>query len=230
MAMRLSLRLSEEPDSPQQSDCSMLSTTAATAAAHGSRGLTMLTCMDTESPTAAAAAAADGEAGEGDCDVNGAPIFNSKRAKLDYFSRDCTAITEYLYVGGKKVASSQEKLVEKGITHIINAAGDVCDNYFPHKFHYLKLHLLDSAQEDIMCVLYKVIDFIDVVRKGKNKVLVHCQQVRRTDSDRAHDCIPGAHPCHAPARLSLTPPSPRHVSSCVVVTCLRRVCLVRPCS
>lgn len=185
MAMRLSLRLSEEPDSPQQSDCSMLSTTGATAAAHGSRGLTMLTCMDTESPTAAAAAsAADGEGGEGDCDVNGAPIFNSKRAKLDYFSRDCTAITEYLYVGGKKVASSQEKLVEKGITHIINAAGDVCDNYFPHKFHYLKLHLLDSAQEDIMCVLYKVIDFIDVVRKGKNKVLVHCQQVRRTDRQR----------------------------------------------
>lgn len=58
-----------------------------------------------------------------------------------------------------------------------DCCGDVCDNYFPDDFHYLKLHLLDSAAEDIMCVLYKVIDFIDAVRKEKKKVLVHCQQV-----------------------------------------------------
>ncbi len=62
-------------------------------------------------------------------------------------------------------------------TVVHNCAGDVCENYFPEQFHYLKLHLLDSSQEDLMTVLYKVIDFIDVVRQGKNKVLVHCQQV-----------------------------------------------------
>ena len=101
---------------------------------------------------------------------------DNKRAKIDYFSRDCTPITDYLFVSGKKVASDEQKLREKGITHIINCCGDVCENYFPDAFHYLKLHLLDSAQEDIMCVLYKVIDFIDAVRKAKQKVLVHCQQ------------------------------------------------------
>src|SRR5689334_7194193 len=42
------------------------------------------------------------------------PPFDSKRAKIDYFSKDCTPITDYLFVGGKKVASSEEKLKEKG--------------------------------------------------------------------------------------------------------------------
>lgn len=46
--------------------------------------------------------------------------FDNKRAKIDYFSKDCTAITDYLFVGGKKVASSEEKLREKGITHVIS--------------------------------------------------------------------------------------------------------------
>lgn len=113
-------------------------------------------------------------------DASPVPEFDNKRAKIQYFSRDCTAITDYLYVSGMKVASSESKLREKNITHIVNCCGDVCDNYFPDSFHYLKLHLLDSAQEDITCVLYKVIDFIDTARKGKNRVLVHCQQVHDT--------------------------------------------------
>jgi hypothetical protein len=198
--------------------------------------------------------------------LDGLLEFDNKRAKIDYFSKDCTEITNYLYVGGKKVASSEEKLKEKGITHIISQSrsgwsdetasiahstvvvarpparshanhpsvslsvvldccGDVCENYFPDDFHYLKLHLLDSAAEDIVCVLYKVIDFIDAVRKGKNKVLVHCQQVRwaRTCTERGGRVCEAGLITHVTDRCAFVPS--RLARSCL--SC--RVSLVLPC-
>lgn len=47
--------------------------------------------------------------------------------------------------------------MEKGITHIINAAGDVCANKYPDTFNYLTYYLKDSKAENIECVFYEVI-------------------------------------------------------------------------
>lgn len=103
--------------------------------------------------------------------INAEGKFSSKKAKIDYFSRDCTAITDYLFVGGSKVASDASLLRSKGISHIVNCCGDSCDNHFPDQFHYLKLFLLDSAQEDIICVLYK--------GGGRNTPTAHAHTTQR---------------------------------------------------
>ncbi len=65
---------------------------------------------------------------------------------------------------------------EVGITHIVNAAGDACENRFPDKIKYLTLYLKDSRGENIECVFYDVIDFLDSVKQQGGKVLVHCVQ------------------------------------------------------
>jgi len=105
------------------------------------------------------------------------------QAKLDMYSRVCSEVTPYLFVGSDLVARDAETLEKCGITHIINAAGMVCDNYFEKtgKFEYLKVHLEDGAHEDIECVFYDMIDFLDRAtdrnRNGsKHTAFVHCSQ------------------------------------------------------
>lgn len=63
-----------------------------------------------------------------------------------------------------------------GVTHVVNCAGDVCKDKFPHDFKYLTYYLKDSKTENIECVFYEVISFIDEARKGNGKVLIHCVQ------------------------------------------------------
>lgn len=96
--------------------------------------------------------------------------------KLAFFAKDCTQITDWMYVGGKQIAQDLEMLKATGITHVLNCAGDICDNYFTDDFTYLKLFLLDSPNEDLMCVLYEALDYIDSARKSGGRIFVHCQQ------------------------------------------------------
>ena len=57
-----------------------------------------------------------------------------------------------------------------GITHIVNCAGDVCRNQFPNEFTYVTYNLKDSKTENIECLFYEVIEFIE----SSPRVLVHC--------------------------------------------------------
>ena len=69
------------------------------------------------------------------------PTGNSShdRAKrLAFYSKQCTAITPFLSVAGRAVASNLQTLRQGGITHIVNLVGDLCDNYFPDFFVYSK--------------------------------------------------------------------------------------------
>jgi hypothetical protein len=99
----------------------------------------------------------------------------AKASKLAYYAQQCTQIEEFLYVAGKNIASNLSVLQEHGISQIVNCAGDVCDNCFEGKgINYLRFFLLDSASEDIMCVLYPAFEFIEEARMQGKKVLVHC--------------------------------------------------------
>jgi hypothetical protein len=100
----------------------------------------------------------------------------SPHKRLAFYNKQCTSITDYLYVSGKAIAADRAALLSHGITHIINCVGDVCQNYFEGDFYYLRLHLLDYAGEDIMCILYPVIEFIDAARASNHRTLIHCQQ------------------------------------------------------
>ena len=107
------------------------------------------------------------------------PTGNSShdRAKrLAYYSKQATPITDFLYVGGKSIAADRQLLLSIGITHVVNLVGDLCDNYFPNDFVYQRWFLLDHAGEDIICILYPVMELIEWCRLNRGKVLIHCQQ------------------------------------------------------
>jgi hypothetical protein len=98
-----------------------------------------------------------------------------KQLKIDYFSKECSEIlTKFLYVSGDQIAANLETLEENGITHVINACGDLCENHFEDKIKYLRFFLKDSKKESIECVFYECIEFIEEARANGGRVLVHC--------------------------------------------------------
>jgi hypothetical protein len=101
---------------------------------------------------------------------------SSRAAKLQYFLADCTAITPHLFISGQQVASDCALLRRHGITHVVNACGAICDNYFPSDFSYYRLFLQDKGSEDVLGILYDVFAFINQARQQGGKTLIHCQQ------------------------------------------------------
>jgi len=65
-------------------------------------------------------------------------------------------------------------LENKGITHIINTAGDYCSSHDYDKFYYLTLYIKDSKTENIECVFYTCFEFINKALDQGGKVLIHC--------------------------------------------------------
>ena len=100
-----------------------------------------------------------------------------KKLKIQYFSEICSEVMKnFLYVGGESIASNREVLKEMGVTHVVNCAADVCRNLFPNDFTYLTYYLKDSKTENIECLFYEVIRFIDQVAAKNGRVLIHCVQ------------------------------------------------------
>lgn len=81
-----------------------------------------------------------------------------------------------MYVGGETIAYNKQLLESVGITHIINAAGDICANKFTDQIEYLTYYLKDAKTENIECVFYETIFFIEKALKENGKVLIHCVQ------------------------------------------------------
>lgn len=150
---------------------------------------------DTDGDAAGDGNGRNGRPGDGDTGVGGvdqgiddndddeahqpqaAPQFAHKADKLDYFNKVCSRVTEHLYVGSRYIASDKAVLAQHKITHIVNCAGHVCENSFPGEFAYMKLYLLDSANEDIMAVVYQVYAFIQKARENPDhRIFLHCQQ------------------------------------------------------
>lgn len=88
----------------------------------------------------------------------------------------CSQIKRRLFLGSDTIAQNKQLLKHHKITHILNCAGGYCDNYYPDDFTYMTLHLLDGKKENILCLFYIVLEFIDNAIRGKGRVYVHCQQ------------------------------------------------------
>jgi len=99
-----------------------------------------------------------------------------RQAELDRFRGVCSQVLPYLHVGAEVVARDKELMESHGITHIVNCAGTVLENFHPDTFNYLKLYLYDAKTEDLGCLFYEVIAFIDEARKAGGKVFIHCHQ------------------------------------------------------
>jgi protein-tyrosine phosphatase len=114
----------------------------------------------------------------------------SERKKLimEYFSKTMSEIIpDFLYLSSYNVAKNKEIVYDHKITHIINSAADVCQNHFEddsnndsnpieYKISYLSFNLKDHAMENIECLFYEIIQFIENARVNNGRVLVHCIQ------------------------------------------------------
>lgn len=90
-------------------------------------------------------------------------------------NRECSRITDHLYLGSEAVAKDRDALRCHGITHVLNCVGSRCPEYFRGDLIYKTLFLNDSPSEDITSILYDVFDYLEEVRlKPKSRVFVHC--------------------------------------------------------
>jgi hypothetical protein len=53
-----------------------------------------------------------------------------KRSKLASFEKECSQVSQGLYVSGEYVAKSREVLQRHGITHVVNCVGALYPEYF----------------------------------------------------------------------------------------------------
>ena len=106
---------------------------------------------------------------------------DSERKKIisDYYSKHLSEIIpNFLYVSSYNATKNRELLEKNKITHIINCAADFCENVFEqeNKFTYLSFYLKDHVLENIECIFYECIKFIENVREKGGRVLIHCIQ------------------------------------------------------
>ena len=64
-----------------------------------------------------------------------------KQDKLAKFEVLCSEVSPGICIGGEKVASNKNILLNCGITHIINCVGMIVPNHFPQDFVYHTLYL-----------------------------------------------------------------------------------------
>jgi hypothetical protein len=71
-----------------------------------------------------------------------------KEVLMDYYNKNISIIIEgFLYLSGYNVAQNKDIIDANRITHIINAASDVCQNHFEEKCKYLNYNLKDHSSE-----------------------------------------------------------------------------------
>lgn len=102
---------------------------------------------------------------------------SSQKFSIVENKKECSEIIpNFLYLSGQDVSLNIEILNENRITHIINAAAEICESSYTDKFKYLNLYLRDQSNEKIECCFYSSYEFIEQARLLNGRVLVHCVQ------------------------------------------------------
>lgn len=95
---------------------------------------------------------------------------NEKKIEEDYNE----IIKDFLYISGYKTASTLIDLQNLNITNIINCSGDLCENLSFTGINYLTLNIRDNVSENIECLFFKCINYINEAKEKKGRVLIHC--------------------------------------------------------
>jgi len=82
-------------------------------------------------------------------------------------------VDNFLYLGSYENAKNKQQLQDLGISHIINVAGEL-ENEFPKDFKYKDIKLDDTSVTNLGQHLDDALQFIDEARAASSKVLVHC--------------------------------------------------------
>ncbi|XP_042326945.1 dual specificity protein phosphatase 2 [Sceloporus undulatus] len=83
-------------------------------------------------------------------------------------------ILPFLYLGSCFHSSNREVLESLGITAVLNVSSS-CPNYFEGQFLYKSIPVEDNQMAEISVWFQEAINFIDSVKNGNGRVLVHCQ-------------------------------------------------------
>uniref|UniRef100_K3XC22 protein-tyrosine-phosphatase n=1 Tax=Globisporangium ultimum (strain ATCC 200006 / CBS 805.95 / DAOM BR144) TaxID=431595 RepID=K3XC22_GLOUD len=90
-----------------------------------------------------------------------------------WISSSPTPILEHIVLGSRENAANREQLYSAGITHVCNCALQVA-NYFEGEFVYVKLHLHDSVNEELIPHFQTVAAFLRRVESLRGRALIHC--------------------------------------------------------
>jgi len=88
----------------------------------------------------------------------------------------CSQVVEGIFLSGYAVASDRSKLAHHGISHVLNLAGDVCENLLDHELSYTTLFLKDCKEENISSVFHVCFACIERCVAGGGRILVHCKE------------------------------------------------------
>jgi len=94
--------------------------------------------------------------------------------KLHYFSHP-SQILNWIFLGNARNANNIEDIINFRITYVLNCALEVHDKNLPKHIKYYHIKLVDTPQTDIIPFLEKALDFIELARKNKKKILIHCK-------------------------------------------------------
>ena len=87
-------------------------------------------------------------------------------------------IEDFLYLSSYKTASTITDLKNLKITNIINCSGDLCENLSNDSsllnIEYLTLNIRDNVSENIECLFFLCINYINDVKEKKGRILIHC--------------------------------------------------------
>jgi predicted protein tyrosine phosphatase len=89
---------------------------------------------------------------------------------VDY---NCTKILPHLFLGGHEMTTERDMLNQLEVSHILSITVDSY-NHFPDQFTYKQLHLLDSAEADILGILEPAFAFIEEAKIQGKACFVHC--------------------------------------------------------
>ena len=92
---------------------------------------------------------------------------------IGFRSKDVTEIMPWLLLGPGSFAQQQHKLMEMGVTHILNVTEEL-DNPFPDYFVYMRVPIRDSEHESLVERFESVLNFFERVENKRGKLFVHC--------------------------------------------------------
>ena len=101
-------------------------------------------------------------------------LVNNFIYKLHYFSHP-SQILNWIFLGNARNANNIEDIINFRIAYVLNCALEVHDKNLPKHIKYCHIKLMDTPQTEIIQFLEKALDFIELARKNKKKVLIHCK-------------------------------------------------------